>query len=90
MHNHERQIAHVEEATLVMSRLQSDMARTMAELREAAELHTRRLLHQENWPAEFDAKLDRLEALITKGHGGNGQPPATNHQPPFTLPDPPY
>ncbi len=72
LHSHGRRLVHLEEATLVMSRLQSDMARTMAELREATELHTRWLLDHEKWSMAFDAKLDRLEALITKGHGGNG------------------
>jgi hypothetical protein len=61
LQNHERCRAHLIDATLVMSRLRSDMARTMADLREAAVLHARWLVEHEQNMAALDRKLGRIE-----------------------------
>jgi hypothetical protein len=72
LHNHERRLAQLEEArrsledtAVVVYRIQSDTSRSLGELKEIAELHTR-------WLVDLDRKLDRIADLILKGQGGNG------------------
>jgi hypothetical protein len=72
LYNHERRLAQLEEAhrsleetALVVSRIQSDTSRSLAEMKELTELHTR-------WLVDLDRKLDRIADLILKGQGGNG------------------
>jgi uncharacterized protein YaaN involved in tellurite resistance len=69
----------LEDSTLVMTRLISDMQTTMADVREATGLHTRllveheqRIAEHEQRMAELDRKLDQIAELILRGHGGNG------------------
>ena len=59
LRNHERCRANLIEATLVMTRLQSEMVRTMADVREAALMHVRRR-------AELDGKPDRITELLRR------------------------
>ncbi len=79
LHSHESRIRQLEEARLVMDRLLLDTARTMADLREATDTHTRwlveheqRMAEHEQRMAELDRKLDRIADLILQGRGGNG------------------
>jgi hypothetical protein len=74
LHDHERRLARLEEArrsledtAVVVSRIQSDTSRSLAELKELTELHTR-------WLVDLDRKLDRIAELILKGQSGNGHP----------------
>ena len=74
LHSHERRLAQLEEArrsleetAVVVSRIQADTSKSLAEMKELAELHTR-------WLVDLDRKLDRIADLILKGQGGNGHP----------------
>jgi len=49
----------------VVSRIQFDTSKSLAELKELTELHMR-------WLVDLDRKLDRIAVLILEGQGGNG------------------
>jgi len=55
----------LEESALVASRLHAGITRSLAELKEIAEVHTR-------WLVDLDRKLDRIADLMLKAQGGNG------------------